>query len=117
MSENVPCDDINIRSWNAMPISMRVKDFCRHCDFLCDHGKELIEELKKLPQCAEVEMDGESMAYDVDPDTYYDAEEAMYASYHGEPEGPDDYESMLEREFERKIAEREEAYYGRDGGF
>lgn len=78
-------------------------------------------------------LDGESMAYDIDPDEYY-AEESKYDSYEGEPEtfeseyGSDepeyygvpedyddgDYEAQLEQEFENGLAEREEAYYGRD---
>lgn len=37
------CDEIELESWNNMPISMRVKDFCSHCEFKCEHGKELIK--------------------------------------------------------------------------
>ena len=36
------CDDIELESWDAMPVSMRVKDFCSHCEFKCEHGKNLI---------------------------------------------------------------------------
>ena len=45
--ENIPCDDINLDSWNAMPMSLRIKDFCNHCEFKCEHGKEMNAILRK----------------------------------------------------------------------
>ena len=37
------CDEIEAGAWRSIPVSMRVTDFCNHCEFKCDHGKELIK--------------------------------------------------------------------------
>ena len=34
-------------SWESMPVVMRVSDFCSHCEFKCEHGKELIKHHKE----------------------------------------------------------------------
>ncbi len=47
MSETIPCDEINMISWESMPVVMRVSDFCSHCEFKCEHGKELIKHHKE----------------------------------------------------------------------
>lgn len=43
ISHTTKCDNIELISWNSMPISMRVKDFCSKCEFLCEQGKQLIQ--------------------------------------------------------------------------
>ena len=43
LSHTTMCDEIELDSWKVMPISMRVKDFCNHCEFKCEHGKRLIQ--------------------------------------------------------------------------
>lgn len=41
-NNRVPCDEINRTSWDALPRSLRAKDFCQHCEFKCEHGRGLI---------------------------------------------------------------------------
>jgi len=48
MSDNIPCDDIEVISWESMPRTMRVGDFCNHCEFKYDHGKQLIFQHRKM---------------------------------------------------------------------
>lgn len=50
-NNTVPCNEINMDSWKAMPKTMRVKDFCRYCEFKCSHGEILIMDVDDLPQC------------------------------------------------------------------
>lgn len=44
--DTIPCDEIVRTSWDNMPVTMRVNDFCKHCEFKCEHGKELISHYK-----------------------------------------------------------------------
>lgn len=45
---NIPCDEITQDSWDFMPKSIRVIEFCNHCEFKCDNGKELIDFMNKF---------------------------------------------------------------------
>lgn len=52
MSENIPCDYITLDSWYALPMTLRVKDFCSQCEFKCEHGQQIIKKVNSLPQCS-----------------------------------------------------------------
>jgi len=42
MTQITLCDDIEAEAWEAMPRTIRVNEFCKHCGFQCSHGKKLI---------------------------------------------------------------------------
>lgn len=48
MNETTMCDDIDADSWDALPRTIRVGDFCKHCEFMCPHGRQIISQHNKM---------------------------------------------------------------------